>query len=203
MRVLFILLLLFLVGFFHSGRAQSSRYFGCASFQSNAVAMPFSGKAGIIHQPFHPGFRLGAGYRLKEKNRHRFNQIVWLGYIRQRLIHHLIPVYTETEWQCRISGGLYSQAGLSAGYVHVFQTSSNPSWRLGSGGEYQPSGRAGKGRFTGGLSLGFGYGIALGKGTLTPSVSYQFWVLAPFVKSYVPVLPNALLQAGIRFQPGI
>lgn len=203
MRVPFLLFALFFAGFLRSGQAQSGRYFGCGSLQNNAVAMPFSGTAGVIHQPFHPGFRLGAGYRLKEKNRHCFNQIVWLGYIRQRLIHHLIPVCTETEWQYRIAGRLHSQAGLSAGYVHVFQTSENPSWRLGSGGSYEPAGRAGKGRFTGGLSLGFGYRIVAGKGTLTPSLSYQFWVLAPFVNSYVPVLPNALLQAGIRFQPGI
>jgi hypothetical protein len=169
--------------------------------QNNAVAMPFSGTLAIFHGPGHPGIRLGCGYLLKESENIQWSQLFHLGFVHQRLIHNLIPLYTENHLEYKVFRSLRAQAGLGLGYIHVVNTKDNQTYRLREDGTYEQAYKWGKGRFMGAFSLGLGYRMETSSGTWTPNLAYQFWVLAPFVKSYVPVLPNALLQVGIRFQP--
>jgi hypothetical protein len=171
------------------------------SLLNNAVSMPFSGRAGIVHAPLHPGFQAGAGFILREKHKFEWTQQVYAGYMYQRVIHHLINMYSENQANWKLYKNFWGGAGLGAGYVHLINTKDNKVYKLNSDGEYERTRRWGQPKFMGSFSMAFSYRFATQKATFSPFLKYQFWMLAPFVKSYVPLLPNATLHIGVTYTP--
>jgi hypothetical protein len=196
-------LIFFLVLFSGNFRFAQAQKINNYSFSllNNAVSMPFSGKAGIVHSPLHPGFQGGVGLMLRERQTFEWTQQAYAGYIYQRVIHHLANVYTENQANWKFYKGLWGGAGLGAGYVHLINTRDNKVYKLNSEGEYERTLRWGQPKFMASFSMALSYRIISEKATFSPFVRYQFWMLAPFVKSYVPLLPNATLHVGIYYSP--
>lgn len=162
--------------------------------------MPFSGKLGVIHQPVHVGFRVGAGIPLKNTDHYRWTQHLHLGYVHQRLIHHVFQLYGENEIDYKLIAGLRGKAGLNLGYAHVINTKYTRVYKLNEAGVYERAAQGGVPRLMGGIDFGLGYDFDSEHTRIQPFVQYQFWVLAPFVKSYVPVLPNSAVLIGLQYQ---
>jgi hypothetical protein len=198
MNALYTILLFTLLHFSLITKAQQQLTYNI-SLVNNAVAMPFSGKAGIIHQPIHFGVRGGAAITLKESEKYRWMQHAHLGYVHQRLIHHVAQLYGENEIDYKLWKSLRGKAGINLGYAHLINTKNTAVYKLNNEGKYERTLRGGVPRFMGGVGFGLGYDISTEKMRIQPFFQYQFWVVAPFVKSYVPVLPNAALLVGTSF----
>jgi len=167
------------------------------SFQNNSVALPASGKYGFFHGTFHPGFVLGAGYTIKEKPKVKWVQQVYLGFVYHRLVHSIFSLHTENEGRFRLFKNLYGSAGLGAGFAQVINTKENKVYKLNEDGTYKQTYTAGRTKGMGSFSLGLSYIFSKERFELEPFIKHQFWMIFPFVKSYVPLLPNVSLQAGV------
>lgn len=163
--------------------------------------MPFSGTGAIFHTPFHPGFQLNAGHAWRVREKSLLSQELYLGYTYQRVVHHLVHIYTESQGSWKTYKGLWGGAGLGVGYAHLVNTADNKVFKLNKEGEYERTRRWGQAKMMASSSVHLSYHLSTQKGDFAPYLRYQFWLLAPFVKSYVPMLPNAMLHLGLTFTP--
>lgn len=69
------------------------------TFFNNATATPFSGKAGIIHLPVHPGVSAGLSFPVSSNKKSLFSQNFRLGVYHQRFTQTGIQLYTETGYR--------------------------------------------------------------------------------------------------------
>lgn len=184
-QTLFILLLglLFPIGL----NAQTGSHTFLISAGNNSVAFA------PTTQPLHPSFQIGYEKVWKDK-KFSLVQNFRVGYYHQRLVHHAIPIYTQLGYRYKTKIGLQIAAYLDAGYLHTF--SDIDVYKLNSNGEYERAARAGKAHAMFGLSSVLSYAIKGNKVSFTPFVHYQFFMMTPFVKSYVPLLPNTSLSIG-------
>jgi hypothetical protein len=165
------------------------------SFFNNAVAMPFSGKAGIFHQPVHPGLTVGLGKSINKNEKHQLKLYYKFGYCFQKRVQHAVQLYPEITYRYVTKPGIGIETRLAAGYLHSFPDLQQ--FKLNSNGVYERYGRGGRPSGFGAFSLGFGYDLE--KKLSMPVyvyLQYQVWFQGPFVRSYVPVLPNAALHLG-------
>lgn len=163
------------------------------SLTQNATSLPT-----VDFTPIHPGFQIGIAKNWKEKGRFTLTQNFRLGYMYQRLVHHIIPIYTELGYKYRFPFGLGIAAYINAGYAHTFTDVA--IFKLNENGEYVKTGRAGKAHVMFGYSAIVSYEMNKGgKIAFTPFIQHQFWMMAPFVKKYVPILPNSTFHIGTYF----
>lgn len=112
-------------------------------------------------------------------------------------MHHGIPLYTQLGYKYRFYKNFRIAAYLDAGYMHTF--SDIGIYKLNGNGEYERTGRAGKAHAMFGYSLTLSYTFTGSKATITPFIQHQFWMMTPFVKTYVPMLPNSAFHVGAYF----
>lgn len=176
-------------------KAQSTTREIIVSAFNNAVAMPFSGRAGVVHRPLHPGISLGIAKRINKHDSHQLSLALKFAYLYQQQVQHVIHLYPELQYKYQFDFGLNLRANLGAGYMHSFPNLQQ--FKLDSNGEYQRSGRGGRPALLSSFTLGMGYNLEekFNK-PISVFVHYQMWFQSPFVKSYVPVLPNTALHVG-------
>lgn len=166
------------------------------SIMNNAIAMPFSGHAGIFHTPVHPGLSVGYGKRINSNEKHRLFLNVRMAYIYQQRVQHIVQLFSELNYRPRLYGDFFLNTRLGFGYVHSF--SDLEQFKLNDDGEYEVAGRGGRPALFSAFAIGFAYDLeAALKWRVTPFFDYQLWFQSPFVRSYVPVLPNAALHIGV------
>lgn len=172
------------------GQSSSRTYL--VSAYNNAVSLP-----AVKLNPLHPGIQVGFEKIWKGGPYLTLAQNFRLGYFYQRLVHHGIPLYTQLGYKYRFYKTFRIAAYLDAGYIHTF--SDIGIYKLNSDGEYEKTGRAGKAHAMFGYSLTLSYSFRCAKSTITPFIQHQFWMMTPFVKTYVPMLPNSAFHAGAYF----
>jgi hypothetical protein len=159
------------------------------SLFNHATTLPPHGFSG----PLHPGIDFGLSKRLKEKAQ-TTSFIHWkVGYYYHRLVHQGIQVYGEYNKQYTIlkNFGLSWSGGL--GYLHTIEL--HEKFKLNKEGNYDRAGRFGKPHAQISLSTGVFYKLP----SFTPFIQYRVRMVSPFVKSYVPFLPNTSLHLGTYY----
>lgn len=170
--------------------AQTKPYTFLVSAGNNSVAfLPTT-------NPLHSSFQIGYEKVWKD-NTFSLVQNFRVGYYYQRLVHHAVPVYTQLGYRYSTKIGLQMAAYIDAGYLHTF--SDVDVYKLNSNGEYERTKRAGRAHAMFGLSGILSYAIKGNKVSFSPFIHYQFFMMTPFVKSYVPLLPNTSLSIGTYF----
>ncbi len=170
--------------------AQTTNHTFLVSAGNNSVALIPTTK------PLHPSFQVGYEKVWKDK-KFSLVQNFRVGYYYQRLVHHAVPIYTQIGYRYKTKIGLQIATYLDAGYLHTF--SAIDVYKLNSNGEYEQTARAGRAHAMFGLSSILSYPIKGNKISFTPFVHYQFFMITPFVKNYVPLLPNTSLNIGTYF----
>lgn len=158
---------------------------------NNAVSMP-----SVKFSPIHPSFQVGYSKIWKDK-KFSLVQNFRVGYFYQRLAHHAIPLYTQIGYRYTFKFGLQVEAFLDAGYLHTFNDVD--VYKLDNNGEYKRTNKAGKAHAMVGYSVMVGYKFKGEKISFNPFVQHQFFMVTPFVKSYVPLLPNSTIHIGTYF----
>ncbi|MEX2234519.1 MAG: hypothetical protein WD824_20300, partial [Cyclobacteriaceae bacterium] len=168
------------------------------SVSNNAIAMPFNGRLGILHSPVHPGFSAGYADRINRSQSHQLFFALKLGYFFQQRVQHAIHCHPEIGYRFKVKGGFGIETRVGAGYMH--SVPDLQQFKLANNGGYERRGRWGKPSLLGSLVVGVGYDLE--KRFSMPMylfTQYQVWLQSPFVRSYVPILPNATLHIGSSF----
>jgi hypothetical protein len=175
--------------------AQQSRPLSVAVF-SNATALPT--RSGEIFRSLHPGIAVGTAFQYNKSPRNQIFQTLKLGYIYHQFVQHSVQLYSELEYKKMVGNRVNIAGAVGAGYVHLF--SATQVFRRNDNGQYEKKPNWGRPQVMGTFALGAGY--LLNQNSEKPLeifTRYQFWVQAPFVRQYVPVLPNTALHLGLNY----
>lgn len=174
-----------------SGFSQTRQNTFLISTGNNAISMP-----AFKFNPLRPSFQVGFE-KVWTQKKFSLVQNFRAGYFYQRLVHHGVPIYTQLGYRYTFKFGLQVAAYLDAGYIHTF--TDVQVYKLNSNGEYERAERAGRAHAMFGYSVLLSYPFKGKKIAFTPFIQHQFWMMTPFVKSYVPLLPNSAVHIGTYF----
>jgi len=140
---------------------------------------------------------IGVGTEISYNGQNNWVQQFSLAWWGNKAIGSGLLLYSQAVWRPGASPGLFGELKAGAGYLYSFR----PNAYEQVNGVWQPAGHRGKGM------LAVPVGISLGhdgydRGTyLSPFVTYQFMLVKGYNYS-VPLVPQTLLQAGVRFNRG-
>lgn len=189
-----LLVVLFLAG--TPGRAQQRQDWPLrAAVFSNATLLPPGVLTRIFTQPLHPGLTLGTTYTYRNNGTHEFLQTFKAGYFYHRYNQHAIQLYTEAGYRLHFRSGPDAGLLIGGGYLHAMSTAQTFEWN-GRGG-YEKKRSLGRPQAMISTALELGYSLRMPTGApVRFFLAYQFWLQTPFIKQYVPLLPNTALHLG-------
>jgi len=154
--------------------------------------LPGGGKAGIWSSTIHPGFDIGTRYYWRRRPKSDLFQATKTGYFRHAHAQHGIQLYTGLSYQQFIGEHFFATGKIGAGYL-----ASIPDMQVFTfeNGQYTRSKKF-RSQFMGELTIDVGWRLS---SQFDLYLSYQFWVQAPFVNKYVPILPNNAIHLGLVF----
>lgn len=164
------------------------------SLFNNGTSLPGTGFAGIFSRTIHPGITMGTYHLYRQEKKHELFQTLKLGYFYHRHAQHAVQLYSELGYRYLTGSGFYLEGNIGAGYLHSF--ADLQQFKL-EDGQYKKKVNLGRPQIMASLSLAAGYDLKTKCNLpLRLFVQYQFWLQTPFVKKYVPLLPNAALHLG-------
>ncbi len=146
--------------------------------------------------PLHPGLTAGTEFRYSRSDKNQWLQTAKLGIYYHKYSQMGIQLYSEAAYRRALWQRLTAEARLGAGYLHAVPDLQVFELR---NGEYRRKKTPGRAQFMAGLAAGLGYRLGNASDAPRVFVDYQFFLQMPFVKSYVPLLPNTALHLGIGF----
>lgn len=178
-------------------QAQTNNYWTVA-FTDQATAYPFAILADYFNEPLHPGIEIGRGKDIRKKTKHDWFREIKLGYFYHRFVQHGIALSVNYGYRYKFSKHVNADAALGAGYFHSI--AATEVLRLDDKGNYHNAKGIGRPQIMGALTLGGGYVFDLKSGRpLKVFFQYQARIQAPFVNSYVPILPYDQIALGVSF----
>lgn len=163
---------------------------------ANATALPT--RSGEIFRSAHPGLVVGTSFRYNKSPIDQIAQTIKLGYIYHQFVHHSVQLYTEFEYKRMLSSRINLSGAVGGGYVHLF--SATQVFERNNQGQYEKRANAGRPQVMGSMALGLGYLLNQdGEKPMELFTRFQFFVQGPFVRNYVPVLPNTALHLGLSY----
>jgi hypothetical protein len=146
--------------------------------------------------PMHPGLQAGTEFRYNRSEKNQWFQTVKLGVYYHKYSQTGIQLYSEIGHRRALWKRLGAELRLGAGYLHAI--SDLQTFELVNG-QYERKRTFGRPQVMGGAALGLGYRLGSAPDAPRIFLDYQFFLQAPFVKSYVPLLPNTAVHAGVAF----
>lgn len=163
------------------------------TFYDNATLLPGGDEWVVWGMPVHPGISGGTEFAYRRWAHADIFQSVILGYQYHRYIQHTIQLYAEFGYRYRLHWPLNLEARLGAGYLHAIPDAE--IFKLDNG-VYNRKKGLGRPQAMADMTLGIGFRLPQDWSIV---LAYQFYVQMPFVRSYVPVLPNTALHLGLQF----
>jgi hypothetical protein len=165
---------------------------------NNNTAFPFSKFGSLFTTAFHPGVEAGYNFNWKTAPRHDWFQTVKAGYFFHRFVQHAVPIYTQFGYKYKWGEHLRLSGALGAGYLHSVPATA--VLEQDEGGNYENGKGIGRSQVLFNVAFGVHYGWALKSGKrITPFFTYQQQIQAPFVRSYVPLLPYSNVALGVSY----
>lgn len=164
------------------------------SVYDNITSYPQNGISDMFKSPLHPGILIGTAKVYRKGKRSELFQTLKLSYFFHRYVQHGIQLYTELGYRNTLNFGGGFEVPLGLGYMHSIPANQKFIFKDGEYKKQFPFGRP-----QAMISLAPGIFYDFRKKTKIPArvfVSYQVWFQMPFVKSYVPILPNTSLHIG-------
>ena len=161
---------------------------------NNATLLPGAGVLGVWGVPAHPGFSVGTEFRYNHDQKNEWFQTVRVGYFYHRYVQHGIQLYSEAGYRYHFGVPIDLESRLGAGYLHSIPAAQ--VFELSENGTYTRQSSIGRPQAMVSISLGGGYTFQ-NMGNLRLFLAYQVYLQMPFVKEYVPILPNSALHLGV------
>jgi len=138
----------------------------------------------------------GYEFGWKERPKYKWFQNAGVGLFYHRFLYTAVLLNTQAGYRRKIKH--FSVEGLlQVGYMHAFYLTDRAE--LQSDGTYKEKKGIGKPQFIAGVGIGVGYDLGKENRMRRIFLNYDMRLQMPFVKSYVPVLPNGALSLGIQF----
>lgn len=167
---------------------------GLAVF-NNATLLPPASFTAVFNQPLHPGLVVNTEFAWRQKEYSKWFQDASIGYFHHRYAYQALLLYSRAGYR-RCLGKLSVEGSLHAGYMHLFLLTDRLVKQ--DDGSYVARQGIGRPQFITGAGLGLGYSpweLERGRRIF---LLYDFRLQMPFVKSYVPLLPNGIVSAGYQ-----
>ena len=163
---------------------------------NNATMLPPASFTAVLNQPVHPGIAAGMEMAWKEKTYGKWFQNATIGFFSHRYVYRALLLYTQAGYRHYL-GHLSVEGSIEAGYMHAFLLTD----RLVPQGDgtYKSKKGFGKPQFIAGAGLGVGSDLVKKHSARMIFLDYDFRLQMPFVKSYVPLLPNGAVSLGFQF----
>jgi hypothetical protein len=179
-----------------TGMAQNQGSPLTISVFTNATSLPPGVLANLFVYPLHPGVTIGTAFKYNDSERHEIFQTVKLGYLYHRYSQHAAQLYTEGAYRFNFKNGIGIGPLLGLGYLHSFPDTQ--IFELQENGEYEKKISFGKPQVMATVAVEAGYTFSISEARpVRVFMNYQFWLQFPFVRQYVPLLPNTALHVGV------
>lgn len=148
----------------------------------------------FFSSPAHLGATAGVEFRYNRQPGNQLFQTAKLGFSHHRYVQNTLQLYTEFGYRRAIWRGIAAEMRLGGGYLHAIPAAEIFTLK---GNSYERKTNFGRLQAMAGGAFGLSYTLQKGAHPLRFSLDYQFYLQMPFVKQYVPLLPNTLLHAGV------
>jgi hypothetical protein len=162
---------------------------------NNATLLPPASFTAVFNQPIHPGILAGYEFGWREKPYSKWFQNVSIGFFSHRYVYRALLLYTQAGYR-RNLGHISLEASLHAGYMHAFLITDRLVPQ--DDGTYKAKKGFGKPQFICGAGAGIGYDLVKKPSARRIFLNYDIRLQMPFVKSYVPLLPNGIVSLGMQ-----
>lgn len=146
--------------------------------------------------PVHPGMEIGTEFRYNKSEKNQWLQTVKTGIYYHKYSQTAIQLYTELDYRRKIWQKIKGDMKLGAGYLHAIPDLQ--SFVL-EDGVYVKGNRFGRPQFMVSVALGVRYQFSALRDGAGFFMTIQCFLQMPFINSYVPVLPNTALHAGVTY----
>jgi hypothetical protein len=163
---------------------------------NNQYYFPFLGMKNLINAKYHPGIAFGYSRNLKEKKSRVLYSDVKLGLYHHRFIQTGIQLYGNIGYRFNLTHKFYISTEYGLGYLHSIKHQT--TFKADAEGNYSKISNFGRAQLMTGIGLGFGKQLTLASKPMRLYIKYQPWFQLPFIKSYVPLLPNNSMHLGIN-----
>lgn len=148
----------------------------------------------LFSVPVRLGGTAGVEFRYNRHPENQWFQTAKFGFSYHRYVQSSIQLYSETGYRRAIWKGLAAEMRLGAGYLHAIPATEIFTLK---GKTYDQKANLGRPQVMAGGTLGLSFTQQNRAKPLRFSLDYQFYLQMPFVKQYVPLLPNTLLHVGV------
>lgn len=161
---------------------------------TNQYYFPFTGMGAIFNAKYHPGISVGFVKNIKAKKKTTFYYDAKLGIYHHRFIQTGVQLYGDLGYRVHLPKKFFLAGEFGLGYLHaiIHQT----KFEADNEGNYKKVKNFGKPQVMTGIGIKVGKQINVCKNTGRLFINYQPWFQFPFIKSYVPLLPNNSLHIG-------
>jgi len=140
---------------------------------------------------------IGVGTEVSLNGRDNWAQQFSLGLIRNQQVGNRIMFYTQTAWRPTLTSNIFSELKLGIGYT-IARRPIRSYKQIDD--KWVSVGKQGKGLLTIPAGASIGFSDYSSHTHLSPFTTYQF-LLHKGYNQTIPVMPETLIQTGIRIHP--
>jgi hypothetical protein len=162
------------------------------TLQFHALSLPFRDLKANFQN-----IGIGVGTELSYNGKNNWVQqfsVAWWG---NRAIGNGLLLYSQAVWRPGASPGLFGELKAGAGYLYSFR----PNAYEQVDGVWKSARHKGKGMLALPVGISLGYDGYAKNSFASPFITYQFMVVKGYNDS-VPLVPQTLVQTGVRFNRG-
>lgn len=161
---------------------------------NNQYYLPFAGIKNIFTSKYHAGLAAGITKNIKAKSKYATYYNFVFGIYHHRFIQTGIQLYANFGYRYNLSKKIFISSELGTGYLHSIVH--QQSFKADDNGNYSKVKSFGKPQLliAIGISAGKQVNILNKQGRIF--LTYQPWFQMPYIKSYVPMLPNNSFHIG-------
>jgi hypothetical protein len=146
--------------------------------------------------PIHPGIEVGTEFRYNKSDKNQWLQTVKVGGYYHKYSQTAIQVYSELNYRRKIVQKLRGDFKLGAGYLYAIP---DLQTFILEDGTYKKKSNPGRSQLMVSTALGVRYRLSHSNDAPQLFMHIQSFLQMPFIKSYVPVLPNTALHMGVSW----
>jgi hypothetical protein len=157
------------------------------------VATLLPGSSGNF-SPIHPGLSAGTEFRYNHSSKNQWFQTAKLAVSYHQYVQTSVQLFSEAGYRRDIWRGLGAEMRIGTGYLHSFP---GVEFFQLKDGVYEKKNRIGRPQLMLTSAVGISYTLQSGKIPTRFFLDYQFYLQMPFIKQYVPLVPNTVVHAGV------
>ena len=146
--------------------------------------------------PIHPGMEAGTEFRYNKSDKNQWLQTVKVGGYYHKYSQTAMQVYSELNYRRKIIQKLRGDFRLGTGYLYAIP---DLQTFVLEDGVYKKKSNAGRSQLMVTTSLGIRYQLSDSNNGPQLFMHMQCFLQMPFIKSYVPILPNTAFHIGVAW----